>query len=375
MENLLFISNISSRIDAFSKAAIYAAKECGLNFHYASNWSEAPAGQLEADEKTYGIMIHDVDISRSPVSRDNKDAYEQIKDIVEECDIHYIHCNTPVGGVIGRLMDKRVKRVIYEAHGFHFYKGAPLVNWGLYYPVEKLLAKQTDAIITINKDDYKLAKKHFHPRSKIYYVPGVGIELEQWQQKSERDIRDELGYSDDDFVVLAVGRLEKNENCKALVEAAGLIRDEHVRIAFCGDGEDKQMLRDLAEELGIADRVKFLGNRTDMVDIYHMADCFVLASFREGLSRSIMEAMACGLPCIVANIRGNRDLVDEEGGLLFDPKDPAELTECIYEIFNSEELQKSMRDHNLKKIKQFSFERVVKKLVKIYKEQYGIVTG
>ena len=372
MENLLFISNISSRVDSFSKAAIYAARECGLHFHYASNWSDAPEGQLQEDEKAFNITIHDVDISRSPVSKSNKKAYEEIGSIIKDCDISYIHCNTPVGGVIGRLMGKKVKKVIYEAHGFHFYKGAPLVNWGIYYPVEKILARKSDAIITINKDDYKLARKHFHPRSKIYYVPGVGIELDQWQQKSERNVREELGYSDDDFIVLAVGRLEKNKNCKALIEAAGMIRDSHVKIAFCGDGEDRQMLKDLAEELGIADRVKFLGNRTDMVDIYHMADCFVLASFREGLSRSIMEAMACGLPCIVANIRGNRDLVDREGGFLFDPRDLAELTECLYEIYSSEELQKNMRDHNLKKIKKFSFEIVVKKLVKIYKEQYGV---
>lgn len=372
MENLLFIMNISSGISAFSQAAIYASHRCNLGYHEAANYDDAPEGQIEADEKKYDITIHDVKIDRSPYSKDNKKAYDELVKIVEDCNIQYVHCNTPVGGVLGRMLRKKVKKVIYEAHGFHFFKGAPFVNWAAYYPAEKILARFTDAIITINKDDYKFAQKHLHPKSKVYYVPGVGIELEHWQQNSDRDTRNELGFSDEDFIILVVGRLEKNKNDKTIIEAIAKIDDDRVKIAFCGDGEDEEMLRKTAAELGVTDRVRFLGTRTDMVDIYHMADCFVLASFREGLSRAIMEAMACGLPCVVSNIRGNYELIDEKGGFLFDPKDVSELALCIFKIFSSEKLQKSMKAHNLKKIKKYSMERVVDELVKIYKEQFGI---
>ena len=255
-------------------------------------------------------------------------------------------------------MNKNVKKVIYEAHGFRFYKGAPLKNWLLYYPAEKLLAKRTDAIITINKDDYEFAKKHL--KSAIYYVPGVGIELEQWNQY--RNIRKEIGLSTKDFVILVVGRLEKNKNCGTVIKAVRKVPG--VKLVFCGDGEDREILERQSKDLG--ERVIFLGNRSDMSDIYHMADCFILASYREGLSRSIMEAMACGLPCIVSDIRGNRDLIDKD--FLFDPNNTDELAEKIEKISKSEDLRTKMQTRNLVKIKEFRFDQVVDDLSKIYEE-------
>lgn len=362
MENLLFVSNISYKINAFSKAAIAASKREKFGFHYAANWSSASLDQIASDESEYGLKIHNVNISRSPFSTSNRKALEQVKKIITDEHIDYIHCNTPVGGVIGRLLNKNVKKVIYEVHGFHFYKGAPLKNWLLYYPVEKLLAKNTDAIITINRDDYEFAKKHL--KSQIYYVPGVGIELEQWSQY--KDIREELGLRNKDFVILVVGRLEKNKNCGTVIDAVKKVPD--VKLVFCGDGEDRSILEEQAKE--IKDRVIFLGNRSDMSDIYHIADCFVLASYREGLSRSIMEAMACGLPCIVTDIRGNRDLIDKE--YLFEPTDVDGLAEKIEGISQSEALRNKIKACNLEKIKGFSFDKVVDELSVIYKEVYEL---
>lgn len=362
MNSLLFISNISYKINAFSKAAIVAAHNKKMSFNYAANWNTASHEQIAADEHDYGIKIHSINISRSPFSLSNKKALEQVKEIIREESINYIHCNTPVGGVIGRLLNKNVQKVIYEAHGFHFYKGAPLKNWLFYYPVEKLLAMRTDAIITINKDDYEFAKKHL--KSEIYYVPGVGIELKKWNQY--RDIREEIGLSPQDFVLLVVGRLEKNKNCGTVIKAVKKVPG--VKLVFCGDGEDRGVLEEQAKDLG--DRVIFLGNRSDMSDIYHMADCFILASYREGLSRSIMEAMACGLPCIVTDIRGNRDLIDKD--FLFKPTDIDALAEKIIMVSESQDLRNIVKARNLEKITEFSFEKVVEKLSEIYKEVYEL---
>lgn len=362
MPNLLFITNVAYRISTYSRGPILAAQKNGLFFHTAANWGSASSEQIASDESEYGIKIHNLDISRSPFSASNKKALEQCKKIITGNHIDYIHCNTPVGGVIGRLLKKNVKKIIYEAHGFHFYKGAPLKNWLLYYPVEKLLAKRTDAIITINKDDYEFANKHL--KSRIYYVPGVGIELEQW--KDYRDIREELGLKHSDFVVLVVGRLEKNKNCGTVIEAVKKVPG--VKLILCGDGEDRSLFEEQAEE--IKNRVIFLGNRTDMSDIYHMADCFVLASYREGLSRSIMEAMACALPCLVTNIRGNRDLIEKE--FLFEPNDVDGLAEKIERLSKSEELRNQMKVRNLDQIKAYSFDKVVEELSAIYKEVYEL---
>ena len=362
MKRILFISNISPGVSSFSYSSIVAAKKVNMIFHMAANYRQSSAQKLLKDEQENNVKIHQVDIERSPFSLKNYRAFKQLVNVVNDEKIDYIHCNTPVGGVIGRLLKKYVKKVIYEAHGFHFYKGAPLKNWLMYYTVEKILARRTDAVITINKEDYEFAKKHLS--SKIYYVPGVGIELEKWSEY--KDIRPELGLEADEFVALVVGRLEKNKNCETVLEAIKKVPE--VKLVFCGDGEDRGILEEQAKDLG--NRVIFLGNRSDMSDIYHMADCFILASYREGLSRSIMEAMACGLPCIVTNIRGNRDLIDKD--FLFEPTDVDALAEKIIMVSGSQDLRNMMKAHNLEKIKEFSFEKVVEELSKIYKEEYEL---
>ena len=374
MKKLLYILNVADGVNSFSLSSILAAQRVGLEFHMAGDFSQVTREKLEEDENKYGIHIHQINLSRSPFSLQNVKAYRQIIDLIKKEGIEYIHCNTPIGGLLGRFAGakERVKTIIYQAHGFHFYKGAPIINWLLYCPVEMILARMTDAIITINGEDYEFAMKHMHPRTCIYYVPGVGIELEQWKSTGNTGIRSELGICDDDFIVLVVGRLEKNKNCKTIIEAVSKLDNKSIKTVFCGDGEDKHQLRRMTKNLGISDRVLFIGNRTDMVDIYHMADCFVLASLREGLSRSIMEAMAVGLPCIVSNIRGNSDLIDKNGGELFLPNDSSELAKRIVRIFESENLRIKMGVYNKEKIKGFSVDIVVDTLSLVYKEQLDI---
>lgn len=370
MKKLLYILNVTDGVNSFSLSSILAAQRVGLEFHMAGDFSQTTRKKLNDDESKYGIRIHQIDLSRSPFSLKNVTAYRQIVDLINKEKFDYIHCNTPVGGVLGRLagMNGRVKKVIYQAHGFHFYKGAPIINWLLYCPIEMLLARVTDSIITINNVDYQFALKHIHPRFRIYYVPGVGIELEQWKLSGKKGTRNELGLGENDFVVLAVGRLEKNKNCKTIIEAISKIEARCIKVVFCGEGEDRHQLQMLAKKLDIQDRVLFIGNRTNMYDIYRMADCFVLASFREGLSRSIMEAMACGLPCIVSDIRGNRDLINK--AFLFDPNNPDALAEKIVEISKSEDLRAKMKTRNLEKIKGFRVDQVVDNLSKIYEEVF-----
>lgn len=372
MKKVLYILNVADGVNSFSLSSILAAQRVGLEFHLAGDFSQTTREKLDEDENKYSIRIHQIDLARSPFSLKNVSAYRQIVELINKEKFDFIHCNTPVGGVLGRLagMNGRVKKVIYQAHGFHFYKEAPIINWMLYCPVEMFLARITDAIITINSEDYQFALKHMHPRSCIYYVPGVGIELEQWKTQYKLGIRRELGIKHDDFIVLVVGRLENNKNCKTIVEAISKIQTRSVKVVFCGDGEDKQQLQMLAKDLDISDRVLFIGNRTDMNDIYHIADCFVLASFREGLSRSIMEAMAVGLPCVVSDIRGNNDLIDEKGGKLFDPHNSNELAMYLTQIYESIDMRIDMGKHNIKKIEQFSIYTIVEKMVDIYKTQF-----
>ena len=224
MEKILFISNIAKKVGSFSIASLEAAKECGMQFHMAANWNQAGDEQIQADEKEYNVRIHNIALARSPYSLTNIKGLKQLISVIKEEDIDYIHCNTPIGGLIGRLAGKKckVKKVIYQAHGFHFYKGAPFKNWLLYYPVERWLAHYTDAIITINSEDYERAKKFkLRNKGKVYYVPGVGIDTSQYHsdRQNRMEKRKELGLVEGDIALISMGDLIERKNYPAAIKA------------------------------------------------------------------------------------------------------------------------------------------------------------
>ena len=263
--------------------------------------------------------------------------------------------------------------MIYQAHGFHFYKGAPLKNWLLYYPIEKWLARYTDALITINREDHKLAQRKLHLRKggRVYYVPGVGIDLMKFHQTTaDRSAkRRELGIPEDAVLLLSVGELNKNKNHETIIRAIAQL-DVHYVIAGAGDLE--QHLQDLIDTLGLGDRVKLLGYRTDVKALYDASDIFVFPSFREGLSMSVMEAMACGLPCVASEIRGNTDLLENSGGgFLCRAGDETSFRENIRRLATDSELRRKMGQDNLAAVQRFSLETVINEIRKIYETEFG----
>lgn len=374
MAKLLYISNISNGVSSFSKASVLAAKEIGFEFYLAANFNGATKEKLSQDEKEYGVHLCHIDLVRNPYSIQNVKAYKQLVELINKEKIDFIHCNTPVGGLLGRLAGNKcnVKGIIYQAHGFHFYKGAPLKNWLIYYPIERWMSNYTDALITINLEDYEIAKS-FNLRNKgnVYYVPGVGIDLNKFNVKfnNKELIKNNYHFNDNHFILISVGRLDENKNNKTLIKAISLINDKNVQLIICGDGEKKQELITYSDELGIKDKVHFLGNCENMIEMYAIADVFVMASYREGLSRSIMEAMASGLPCIVSNIRGNRDLIKNEiNGFLVSANDARDFSEKIMFLKNKNNVRNSIRISNIEDVKKFSLDEVKKIMLEIYKE-------
>ena len=245
---LLYILNVAKRVNNFSYSSMLAAQALGIEFHIAGNWSYESDEDRQADEEKYGIKIHQIDFIRTPYHPKNFKAYRQLKKLIFEEKYDVIHCNTPVGGILGRLAGKKckVEKIIYQVHGFHFYKGAPKKNWLIFYPVEKWLARYTDTLITINQEDFELAKKKFKLRGdgKVYYVPGVGIDTEAYAPNDEirAKKRKELGFSDDSFYAVSVGRLEENKNNKTLIRAVALCKNENIKLVLCGEGEQEKEL-------------------------------------------------------------------------------------------------------------------------------------
>ena len=373
MSKILFISNISNRITTFVTASISVAHDLKMDFYQVANWHGAEKGQIEKDEEKYGIKIKNLPISRNPFDKSNLSAYKQLVEFIKQEKIDYIHCNTPTGGILGRLAGKKckVKKVIYQAHGFHFYKGAPKKNWLVYYPVEKWLAKYTDALITINKEDFELASKKFRLRNngKVYYVAGVGIDSKQYLSdgKLRDEKRAELNIPLDAFVIISVGELNENKNNKVIISALEKLKNKNIHYILCGVGDKKDELSAMAQSAGISENIHFLGYRTDIKALYNASDCFVMPSYREGLSRSAMEAMASGLPCILSDIRGNRDLIENgSGGFLCKPDDASGFSEAISKLFSNSLLCEKMKEYNLKKIKDFDTSVVEKEIREIY---------
>ena len=371
-KKILFISNIAGKqIGAFAMASIKAATDLEFEYHIAENFDASSIEQRKKDEKQYGIKIHHIDFVRNPLHPQNFKAYKQLLDLIKREKFDVIHCNTPVGGIYGRLASKKccVNKVIYQVHGFHFYEGAPKLNWIIYYPIEKFMAKITDVLITINTEDYELAKKFkLRNNGKLFYVPGVGINTEIYKNHviNRNKLRKEMGFNEDDILLISVGRLDANKNNSTIIRAVNKVNNKNLHLLICGDGVEREKLESLTKELKVENQIHFLGNRLDMNDLYHIADIFVMASYREGLSRSIMEAMSCGLPCIVSDIRGNRDLIlNTVGGYLIDPNSYKDFAEKISTLKNLNK-RKKISEFNLKSIEKFNINIVVGELRKIY---------
>lgn len=377
MDKLLYITNIGGKKFStnFVGTALVAAKELGIDFYVVANRNASNKEQIAEDEKAYGVHLLHADIDRSPFSPSNWRAYRQICNIIEENGIEYIHCNTPVGGLLGRLAGKKcsVKKVIYQAHGFHFYKGAPLINWILYYPIEKFLAHYTDSLITITNEDYLRAQK-FKLRSagSVYYVPGVGIETEKFGRNNDissirREKRDELGIKDDNFVIISAGELNKNKNNKVIIQAISELADKSIHYVLCGNGPCEEELKNQVKSRHLTNQVHFLGYRTDIKDLLAMSDIFVLPSFREGMSRSLMEAMASGLPCVVSKIRGNTDIVvDNINGYTCDPQNYMEFASAIRKLKADDGLLGIICKQNIADAKKYDISMISKEIKRIY---------
>lgn len=374
MGTVLFISNITYKITSFSSSSIYATHKMGMRFIHAANWSKASAEQIELFEKEDDITICNVPISRSPFSLSNIESFKKLCRIVKDNNVEYIHCNTPVGGLLGRLAGKKckVKKIIYQAHGFHFYKGAPKKNWIVFYTIEKLLARYTDAIITMNNEDYETANQfRLKNNGKVYNVHGVGIDLLEYNgiQQFREEKRRELGFCDDDILLISMGDLIVRKNYRVAIEAIAKCKDTKLHYLICGQGEELDNLKLLAKQLNIESQVHFLGFRSDIKELLSATDIFLFATLQEGMPRSMMEAMAAGLPCIASRIRGNVDLLDDnKGGFLCDPTDVNQFVSAIKKC--DVNTRHKFGEYNLNAIKQYDIHVVEEEIRRIYEEVF-----
>lgn len=319
--------------------------------------------------------FYDIPFERHPFRRGNFRAYRMLKQIISEGEYDLIHCHTPVGAMITRLAAagarRRGTKVIYTAHGFHFFRGAPLINWLAYYPAERLLARLTDVLVTINREDYAFAKKHIHAK-RIEYVPGVGVDTEKFraQSGSRDETRRALGLEPDAFLILTVAEMTRNKNHTTVLKALALLKDcpefAKMRYLICGQGQRQVQLQAEAAALGVAEHVLFLGYQQDVARLYGCSDLFAFMSYREGLPVALMEAMSSGLPSVCTRIRGNTDLIDDGVDGIFVENRPRALADAILALYRDPERRARLGSAAAKKASRFDARNVHQQMRKIY---------
>lgn len=372
MKKVLFVATVvKTHIMEFHIPYLKMFKEEG--------WETAVAARNDYENPDdcvipYCDTYYNIPFERNPLKPSNLRAYKELKHVIDEGEYDIIHCHTPVGAMLTRLAAKQARKqgtkVFYTAHGFHFYKGAPAINWLLYYPAEKWLSRYTDVLITINKEDYERAKTF--KAAKVCYVPGVGIDLKKFNvgYVNKEQKRKEIGVSADDFVLLSVGELIPRKNHEVVIRALSVLKQldklNHIEYVICGRGAYEADLRKLAEGLDVADHVHFLGYRNDISEICNCADLFVFMSHQEGLPVALMEAMACGLPAVCSNIRGNTDLIEDGVTGLLANNTPEEVAQSISKMKNDTALRNRVASAALQKIKQFDLSSVEDEMSKIY---------
>lgn len=369
----LIISTVSGFLPQFEMNHAKILMEYGYEIHYASDFLHPMYGDGNERLNGSGIKCHQVDFVRSPYRiAKNLKAYGQLKKLRERTHFSLVHCHTPMGAVLGRLVFRREEdvKIIYTAHGFHFYKHAPFKNWLFYYPIEKMLSKYTDVLITINKEDFSLAQRKFKAK-KVAYIPGVGIPTEKIKQimPERKKIRDELGIEDSDFVLISVGELNKNKNHKVVLQALEKLKEERIHYLICGKGELGEKLKCLVKKYGIEDQIHFLGYRTDVVKLCKAADCFVFPSRREGLGIAALEGMASGLPLISSDSGGIKDYSkDGVTGYCVNCSDVEGFSKSINKLMNDQKLCRTMGAYNQKLAEEFDIGSTESIMRQIYRD-------
>lgn len=364
MKKKILITSTDVMMLQFLVPHVFYLQNQGYEVEVACSNVENHVDELKDIFKTK-VKMHLVELKRNPMQISNVQGLLQLMKIIKAGSYDIVWTNEPVMGIMTRLAARIVRRkkvkIIYVAHGFHFYKGAPKKNWIIYYPIEKIFSLFTDEIVTINNEDYNFARQNF-TRSKVVKFPGIGINTRKFFKDVSDDVieckKRELGVNSDEKIILSVGELEKRKNHETSIRAFKEASIENTKLFICGVGTQEEALKKLIKDLHLEQKVFLLGYRTDISELCHMADVFLFTTYQEGLSVALMEAMSVGIPCIVSKIRGNVDLIEKGKGIYCNPYEVDSCAMAIKKFFNNTDKFENIIKYNKEKIKEFDIEKV-----------------
>lgn len=375
-KKILFLATVDVHMPAFHIPFMNLLREWDYDVEVAAR----DTGFKEGIEKE-GFKFHNIPFSRNPLSFSNFKAFFLLLKLMKDNKYIMIHTHTPVASFLGRFAGRiaKVPRIVYTAHGFHFHEyGSRLKNFA-YFKLEKFAGKFTDVLITINRDDYEVAKKgNLAPNGKIVYIKGVGVDTEKIKPeniegKRLESINGVLHCKNP--LILTVGRLEREKNFDQFLYMLKIVKDSGKKFhgLVIGEGPLKDYLEKIINKLKLNEVVKFTGYFTRAFEIISQAEVYVFTSSREGLPVSVMEAMAVEKPVVAYNIRGVRDLVvDGETGFLIPYRNVQQLAEKVLYLMNNPEIARIMGRKGRERIeKEFSIEKIKVEMSKLYREILG----
>ncbi|WP_353095824.1 glycosyltransferase family 4 protein [Tissierella praeacuta] len=368
---ILYVATVSGTINAFLIPHIKMILDAGHTVDVACSIT-SPISYKIYD---YGCNVHEINFCRSPLSRKNIQAYKDLKKLIINGQYDLVHTHTPVASTCVRIGCRKMKnvKIVYTAHGFHFYKGSLLKNWLIYYPIEKWLSRYTDCLITINEEDYNIAIQKNFKANEIKKVHGVGVDLNklEFQNTEEKlKIRKEYGYLEEDFILFYAAELNYNKHQDLLINSISILREKipNIKLLLAGSGIMESQYKAQAEKLAIHNNIEFLGHRKDVPKLLKLSDIVVASSRREGLPVNVMEAMVTGLPLVVTNVRGHRDLVkDGENGYIIELDDVEDFANSIEKLYRDDKLRIEFGKRGIKLVQKYSLENVLKEMQGIYK--------
>ncbi|VUC67803.1 glycosyltransferase family 4 protein [Macrococcoides caseolyticum] len=369
MKKVLFCANVYRHFTSFHMPYLYLLRDKGYKVYLLANDDYGKHKSLLLKE---GFECIDIQNSRKPFSLKNFNNFLKIRKTLRSHDFKIVHVHTPIISFLTRIatFNINIDKIIYTAHGFHFYEGASEKNWLIYFTLEKIASKFTDIMVTINKEDYKNAKKYFSKDCNVVYIEGVGINTHH-KKKSEEEIAEickSLNVSKNDFVISYIAELNNNKNQLFLLKNWKEIKRliPNAKLLLIGEGANKQKYLEYILDNNLND-ISLLGFRKDIEDILQITDIVSLLSHREGLPKSIMEAMSFGIPCVVSNTRGLRDLISNyENGFVVDHLDDSNLIESFTKLYNNSILYNNFKLNALERIESYSYDSVMKKYKNIY---------
>ena len=372
MPKVLFVANVYEHIVGFHIPYMKWFKEHGYEVHVVAN-------DLGDYNIPYADRIIEIGIERSPLKVGNIMAIKQLRHLIETERYDMVSCHTPMGSVIARIAAIRARKkyglkMIYTSHGFHFFNGAPKKNWLLFYPIEKLLSRYTDAIVTINSEDYELVRELGFKNKKTYRIHGIGIDTSRLgydEEKSVNELKEEYGYKSEDFVLLCMAEFIPRKNFRFLIESMPLLieRIPNIKMIFAGRGEDRDKTMDLAKNTNVDRFINFIGRRSDIGNLIKISDLGVSSSIQEGLGMSVAESLYLGRPVAVSNIRGHRDLVQQgKNGFLFDLNDKNDFVEKVVFLYENPTKREEMGKFAMESMEKFLLKNSLKEMSDIYSE-------